>query len=193
MDDSRKPTEALIQELNELRERNSELSEAVANQKNIEKTLRDTRAEMAAILENAPMSVVVMDAEILSKPARLNEQEFAFIRNHPGAGFEVLKDIEFPWPLARAVLQHHERLDGSGYPDGISGRDIIVGAGSWPWPTWSRPWRPTGPTGPPWASTPPSRRSQGSGASCSTATWWRPASRPSGRCASGFPSRSFGA
>jgi HD-GYP domain-containing protein (c-di-GMP phosphodiesterase class II) len=81
---------------------------------------------MAGLIHD--LGKIEVPAEILSKPARLNKQEFAFIRNHPGAGFEVLKDIEFPWPLARAVLQHHERLDGSGYPGGIPGRDIIIEA-----------------------------------------------------------------
>jgi putative two-component system response regulator len=81
---------------------------------------------MAGLIHD--LGKIEVPAEILSKPARLNKQEFAFIRNHPGAGFEVLKDIEFPWPLARAVLQHHERLDGSGYPGGIPGKDIIIEA-----------------------------------------------------------------
>jgi HD-GYP domain-containing protein (c-di-GMP phosphodiesterase class II) len=63
--------------------------------------------------------------EILSKPSRLSEYEFNLIKIHPQAGFDILKEIDFPWPVALAVLQHHERLDGSGYPHGISGDDII--------------------------------------------------------------------
>ncbi len=64
-------------------------------------------------------------AEVLSKPGRLNDIEYGFIKVHPQAGYEILKGIEFPWPIAQAVLQHHERLDGSGYPQGLSGDAII--------------------------------------------------------------------
>lgn len=67
-------------------------------------------------------------AEILNKPGRLNETEFYFIRNHPQIGYDILKDIEFDWPVAKATLQHHERLDGSGYPLGISEKKIILEA-----------------------------------------------------------------
>ncbi|MEE9400004.1 MAG: HD domain-containing phosphohydrolase, partial [Dehalococcoidales bacterium] len=47
---------------------------------------------------------------------------------HPQVGHEILKGIEFPWPVTQAILQHHERLDGSGYPEGLSGNDIILEA-----------------------------------------------------------------
>jgi PAS domain S-box-containing protein len=67
-------------------------------------------------------------AEILSKPGRLTELEFGIIKTHPQAGYDVLKLVEFPWPVAQIVLQHHERLDGSGYPSGLSGKDIIIEA-----------------------------------------------------------------
>jgi HD-GYP domain-containing protein (c-di-GMP phosphodiesterase class II) len=63
-------------------------------------------------------------AEILNKPGVLSANEFALIRQHPTAGFEILKDIAFPWPVAESVLQHHERMDGSGYPQGLLGDDI---------------------------------------------------------------------
>ena len=55
-------------------------------------------------------------AEILSKPTKLSELEFSLIKEHAGRGFEMLKDVESPWPLAQIVYQHHERMDGSGYP-----------------------------------------------------------------------------
>jgi len=58
-------------------------------------------------------------AEILSKPGRISEIEYSLIKIHPHAGYEILKDIDFPWPIALMVLQHHERLDGSGYPLGL--------------------------------------------------------------------------
>ena len=65
-----------------------------------------------------------MPAEILSKPGKLSEIEFNLIKAHPQEGYEIVKDLEFPWPIAQAVLQHHERLDGSGYPQGLIGPDI---------------------------------------------------------------------
>lgn len=64
-------------------------------------------------------------AEILSKPGRLDELEFNLIKRHPVTGYEILKSINFPWPIATAVLQHHERLDGSGYPSGLTEKEIL--------------------------------------------------------------------
>jgi PAS domain S-box-containing protein len=71
---------------------------------------------------------VAIPAEILCKPSQLNEYEFDIIRVHPQNAFDILKDIEFPWPVAKAIFQHHERLDGSGYPLGSSDKDIILEA-----------------------------------------------------------------
>jgi PAS domain S-box-containing protein len=68
---------------------------------------------------------IAVPGEILSKPSRLSEYEFNLIKIHPQAGYDILKAIDFPWPVALAVVQHHERLDGSGYPHGLSGHDII--------------------------------------------------------------------
>ena len=67
-------------------------------------------------------------AEILSKPSPLTELEYGLIKMHPQIGHDVLKTIEFPWPVAQIVLQHHERMDGSGYPQGLSGEEIILEA-----------------------------------------------------------------
>ena len=67
-------------------------------------------------------------AEILSKPTRLTEVEWSMIKAHPQAGYDILKDIEFPWPVARIVLQHHERVNGSGYPQGLSDKEILLEA-----------------------------------------------------------------
>lgn len=67
-------------------------------------------------------------AEILSKPGRLSEMEFAMIKGHPKVGHDILEGIEFPWPIAETVYQHHERLDGSGYPRGLKGEEIILEA-----------------------------------------------------------------
>lgn len=64
-------------------------------------------------------------AEILAKPTRLSAAEFSLIKDHSRAGWEILRRIEFPWPLADMVLQHHERMDGTGYPDGLAGDAIL--------------------------------------------------------------------
>lgn len=66
--------------------------------------------------------------EILSKPGKLTELEYEFVRTHPQAGYEILKDIDFPWPVAEIVLQHHELLDGSGYPRGLKADQILLEA-----------------------------------------------------------------
>jgi response regulator RpfG family c-di-GMP phosphodiesterase len=71
---------------------------------------------------------IAVPAEILSKPGRLTEPEFSMIRTHPKAAHDILKDIEFPWPIADIVFQHHERLDQSGYPQGLSGEQILTEA-----------------------------------------------------------------
>ncbi len=71
---------------------------------------------------------IAVPTEILSKPGLLNEVEYEMIKTHPKIGYNILKKIEFPWPVARTVLQHHERWDGSGYPYGIRGEDILLEA-----------------------------------------------------------------
>ncbi len=67
-------------------------------------------------------------SEILSKPGRLSDIEYSLIKTHPVVGYEILKDIEFPWPVAEIAYQHHERIDGSGYPRGLKGNEICLGA-----------------------------------------------------------------
>ncbi len=71
---------------------------------------------------------IYVPAEILTKPRRLTAVEFAIIKMHPEVAHDVLSGIEFPWPVADYVVQHHERMDGSGYPGGLSGDDILPGA-----------------------------------------------------------------
>ena len=78
--------------------------------------------EMAALVHD--VGKIAVPAEILCKPTRLTEAEFAIIKDHPRAGHEILQGVEFPWPIADIVLQHHERLDGSGYPAGLMGDAI---------------------------------------------------------------------
>lgn len=65
---------------------------------------------------------------ILNRSGQLTEQEIAIIKLHPQIGFDILKKIEFSWPIAQTVLQHHERINGSGYPYGLSGEDILMEA-----------------------------------------------------------------
>lgn len=67
-------------------------------------------------------------SEILSKPGRLNRVEFDLIKTHPFTGKEILKSIDFPWPVCQIVSQHHERLDGSGYPAGLRDAEICIEA-----------------------------------------------------------------
>ena len=67
-------------------------------------------------------------SEILSKPGKLNDIEFSLIKVHAQAGYDILQGIHFPWPIAQMVLQHHERLDGSGYPQGLKGDEILLEA-----------------------------------------------------------------
>lgn len=69
---------------------------------------------------------ICVPAELLSKPGRINEYEYGIIRAHPEIGYDVLKVIEFPWPLAEIVLQHHERIDGTGYPRGLKNEEILL-------------------------------------------------------------------
>lgn len=82
--------------------------------------------QMASMIHD--IGKMYVPAEILSKPIELNDLEFTLIKTHPEVGFNILKNIEFTHPVARIVLQHHERLDGSGYPNGISGEDILMEA-----------------------------------------------------------------
>ena len=67
-------------------------------------------------------------SEILSKPGKLSAIELRLIKVHPQTGYDIVKDVEFPWPIAQVILQHHERLDGSGYPSGLKGEQIILDA-----------------------------------------------------------------
>ena len=67
-------------------------------------------------------------AEILNKSGRISDIEFNIIKTHPQIGYNIVKEIEFPWPIAQIVLQHHERLDGSGYPQGLKDGGIMLEA-----------------------------------------------------------------
>jgi HD-GYP domain-containing protein (c-di-GMP phosphodiesterase class II) len=67
-------------------------------------------------------------AELLNRPDRLRRAEFELVKQHPQLGHDIVADMEFPWPIADMILQHHERLDGSGYPAGLRGDEITLGA-----------------------------------------------------------------
>jgi PAS domain S-box-containing protein/putative nucleotidyltransferase with HDIG domain len=71
---------------------------------------------------------IIVPAEILSKPGPLTELQYTMVKMHPQVGHDMLKEIKFPWPIAEIVLQHHERMDGSGYPHGVRGEEIILEA-----------------------------------------------------------------
>jgi putative two-component system response regulator len=71
---------------------------------------------------------IYVPAEILNRPGTLSDAEMHLIRTHPEVGYEIIKGVEFPWPVADMILQHHERLDGSGYPRGLKGNEILLEA-----------------------------------------------------------------
>jgi HD-GYP domain-containing protein (c-di-GMP phosphodiesterase class II) len=71
---------------------------------------------------------ITIPAEILSKPGKLNSIEFTMIQKHSRVGYDILKQIDFDWPLAEIVLQHHERMNGNGYPQKLGGDQIMIEA-----------------------------------------------------------------
>ena len=81
---------------------------------------------MAATIHD--IGKIAVPAEILSKPSRLTDIEIQLVQSHAQAGYDILCGIDFPWPIDQIIVQHHERLDGSGYPKGLSGNDIKLEA-----------------------------------------------------------------
>jgi putative nucleotidyltransferase with HDIG domain len=79
----------------------------------------------AALHDIGKISVPI---EILNKPGLLSDLELGLIKTHPRIGHDILRSVEFPWQVARIILQHHERMDGSGYPEGLAGEDILLEA-----------------------------------------------------------------
>ena len=80
--------------------------------------------QLAAAIHD--LGKIRVPAEILSKPGRLSSIEFELIKTHAQAGYDILKEVAFPWPIADIILQHHERLDGSGYPQGLKDEQILL-------------------------------------------------------------------
>jgi putative nucleotidyltransferase with HDIG domain len=103
----------------------SDLARAIAKEMHLTGEEVDG-VRMAGVIHD--LGKLSVPAEILTKPSRLTENEFTLIKGHPQVGYDILKDIEFPWPVAQIVLQHHERMDSTGYPSGLGGEDIILEA-----------------------------------------------------------------
>jgi PAS domain S-box-containing protein/putative nucleotidyltransferase with HDIG domain len=101
------------------------LAEAIAREMGLSATVADG-IRFGALLHD--LGKVQVPAEILSKPTKLSKAEFELIKTHPQAGYDIVKGIKFPWPVAEMILQHHERIDGSGYPQGLKGDQISLGA-----------------------------------------------------------------
>ncbi|MDA3822595.1 MAG: HD domain-containing protein [Bacteroidales bacterium] len=99
----------------------ADLARAIGTQMGLSEDTRDC-IRMSGIVHD--LGKVSIPSEILSKPGILHEHEMGIIKHHPLTGYEILKDIDFPWPVADIVLQHHERIDGSGYPHGLTKDEI---------------------------------------------------------------------
>lgn len=87
---------------------------------------RITGIRMAGAIHD--LGKIAVPAEILSRPSRLSDMEFSLVKTHAEVGYNILKEVDFPWPIAETVYQHHERLDGSGYPRGLKGNEILLEA-----------------------------------------------------------------
>ncbi len=105
--------------------RSADLARAIAAEMGLSQDQIDGIRMAGSIHDIGKLSI---PAEILSKPTKLSEIEFSLIKEHARKGFEMLKDVESPWPLAEMVYQHHERMDGSGYPRNLKGDDILLEA-----------------------------------------------------------------
>jgi len=101
----------------------TDLSRAIATEMNLPTDQIDG-IRMAAVIHD--LGKISVPAEILSKPTKLTDLEFGIIKTHAQSGYDILNDIEFPWPIARIVLEHHERMDGSGYPRGLVVEETLL-------------------------------------------------------------------
>ena len=106
-------------------QRVSDLAHAIAKEMGFSRD-KIMGIRMAGVLHD--IGKIAIPAEILSKPSRLSKTEFDLIKNHSQTGYDILNSIKFPWPLSQIVLQHHERMDGSGYPNGLLGKEILIEA-----------------------------------------------------------------
>jgi PAS domain S-box-containing protein len=106
-------------------QRVADLAHSIATEMGLSADRQDFIRTASAIHDIGKISI---PSSILSKPTKLTDLEFRLIKTHSQSGYDILKDIEFPWPVADVVLQHHERMDGSGYPQGLKGNDISLEA-----------------------------------------------------------------
>ncbi|MFA7247611.1 MAG: PAS domain S-box protein, partial [Dehalococcoidia bacterium] len=103
----------------------ADLATAIAREMKLD-DIRIDRLRTAAVIHD--IGKMYIPSDILSKPGKLSEIEYNLIKTHPHYGYEIVKDMDFHCSVAQAILQHHERLDGSGYPGGIKGDEIILEA-----------------------------------------------------------------
>lgn len=103
----------------------SELATAIAKEMGLSEE-QVNGVHLAAIIHD--LGKIHIPAEILSRPGKLSNIEFMLIQTHPQSGYDILKDVKFPWPIADIILQHHEKIDGSGYPQGLKGNQILLEA-----------------------------------------------------------------
>ncbi|MCR4298036.1 MAG: HD-GYP domain-containing protein, partial [Gallionella sp.] len=103
----------------------ADLAEAIAKQMGLSEEQAHA-IHLAGVVHD--LGKINIPAEILSKPGKITDIEYSLIKVHPQAGYDILKGIGFHWPIADMVLQHHERMDGSGYPQGLKGDAILIEA-----------------------------------------------------------------
>ncbi|MBE3131731.1 MAG: PAS domain S-box protein [Acidobacteria bacterium] len=106
-------------------ERVTRLARAIAEEMGLDKEQVEA-IEIAGVIHD--IGKLYVPAEILSKPTKLSDLEYSMIKMHAQVGFTILSKIDFPWPIAQIVHQHHEAINGSGYPQGLSGKDILLEA-----------------------------------------------------------------
>jgi PAS domain S-box-containing protein/putative nucleotidyltransferase with HDIG domain len=106
-------------------ERVTRLARAIAREMDLAEESVEA-IEIAGVIHD--IGKLYVPAEILSKPTKLTEIEYALIKMHAQAGYTILSKIDFPWPIARIVHEHHELVNGSGYPQGLAGKDILLEA-----------------------------------------------------------------
>lgn len=101
------------------------IAKAIAEQLKFDTKMVNGIYQAAAIHD---IGKIYLPSEILNKPSRLSDAEFGLIKTHAQVGYDIIKDVKFPWPIADAILQHHERLDGSGYPNALKKKEICIEA-----------------------------------------------------------------
>lgn len=103
----------------------NELAVAIGKEMNIDKEQLEG-LKFAGIIHD--IGKISVPSDILSKPGKISQMEFEVIKSHSQVGYDLLSTIKFPWPISTIVLQHHERMDGSGYPNGLKGDQILLEA-----------------------------------------------------------------